>query len=53
VARYHGWGEGIGRRILAGEADLAGLAAHAEAAPEPKPHSGRQEALENLYNRFA
>jgi len=52
AARYAGWEAGIGRRIRAGEADLAALAAHAADAPEPAPRSGRQEALENLYNRF-
>lgn len=50
--RYAGWEGPLGRRILAGQATLADLAAHAEAAPEPQPRSGRQEALENWVNRY-
>jgi xylose isomerase len=52
--RYAGWDAPTGQAILAGQMDLAALAAHAEAAgPGPMPRSGRQEALENLAARFA
>jgi xylose isomerase len=53
AARYAGWGSDFGRSIMAGQADLAALAAHAEAAEAgPKPRSGRQEFFENLVGRF-
>jgi xylose isomerase len=50
--RYGGWDTAEGRAILAGDRDLADLAARAEAAPEPRPRSGRQERLEAWVNRF-
>ncbi|WP_439598227.1 xylose isomerase [Falsiroseomonas sp.] len=52
--RYAGWEGATGKAILAGEMDLAALAARAEAAGAgPAPRSGRQEALERLAARFA
>ena len=51
--RYAGWEGDLGRRILAGQLDLAGVADHAVASRlEPVPRSGRQEMLENLVNRY-
>ena len=52
-ARYGGWESELGRAIMAGErslADLHGLVAGGEI--DPAPRSGRQEALENLVNRY-
>jgi xylose isomerase len=49
--RYAGWDEGVGAAILAGEEDLPSLHARVLDAPEPRPRSGRQEALENLVAR--
>ena len=52
-ARYRGWESELGRAIMAGErslADLHGLVAGGEI--DPAPRSGRQEALENLVNRY-
>ena len=54
AARYAGWDAPGGQAILAGQIDLAALAAQAEASGAgPMPRSGRQEALENLAARFA
>ncbi|MYI36623.1 MAG: xylose isomerase [Acidimicrobiaceae bacterium] len=53
AARYGGWDSELGRAIMAGErslADLHGLVAGGEI--DPAPRSGRQEALENLVNRY-
>ena len=51
--RYAGWDGFLGRRIRDGQASLADLAAHVlDGAVEPKPRSGRQEALENLFNTY-
>ena len=51
--RYDGWNGDLGRRILAGEVDLATLADDAVNADlDPKPVSGRQEWLENAVNRI-
>lgn len=54
--RYRGWDDGLGTDILAGRdrgATLETLHRHvAETDLEPRPSSGRQEALENLVNRF-
>jgi xylose isomerase len=51
-ARYAGWEGELGRAILAGEHDLASLADLAlERGLDPRPVSGRQEALENLVAR--
>jgi len=51
--RYAGWDGPEGKAILGGQRTLADLAARVEADPrDPSPRSGRQEALENLVNRF-
>jgi len=53
-ARYAGWDGELGRAILAGERSLDDLAAYVEERGlEPRPRSGRQEFLENLFNRFS
>jgi len=50
--RYAGWQQPHGRKILAGETDLAALADQAlENDLDPTPQSGRQEWLENEVNR--
>jgi len=47
--RYAGWDSGLGADILAGRLSMAEIAARvAEAGLNPRPRSGRQEALENL-----
>ena len=52
-ARYAGWDTGLGADILSGRLSLADLAGHATANDlRPRPRSGRQEALENLVNRY-
>lgn len=48
--RYASWQEGIGARIIAGQADLAELEQYALAQGEVKTGSGRQEYLETLLN---
>jgi xylose isomerase len=49
--RYAGWNAPAAQAMLKG--DLAAAAARVEAeAIEPEPRSGRQERLENLWNRF-
>jgi xylose isomerase len=49
--RYAGWDTPAARAML--EGDLAAAAARVEAEGiEPEPRSGRQERLENLWNRF-
>jgi len=51
--RYAGWQGELGQAIHADGATLAGIADRAVAANlAPTPRSGRQEWLENLYNRF-
>ncbi len=51
--RYAGWDDGLGRRILDGEVDLATLADEAVTSDlDPQPVSGRQEWLENQVNRI-
>jgi xylose isomerase len=50
--RYSGWSSGLGERILSG-ASLADLSDHTlTSALDPKPRSGRQEMLENLFNEY-
>ena len=50
--RYAGWSGDLGAAILRGDVDLAELEARvADRALDPRPISGRQEALENLVNR--
>jgi len=52
-ARYAGWNTTHGQAVLAGQVPLAELADRALAANvDVLPASGRQEALENLVNRF-
>ncbi|HEY8974377.1 MAG TPA: xylose isomerase [Burkholderiaceae bacterium] len=52
-ARYAGWNDAHGQAVLAGRVSLADLADRALAANiDVPPVSGRQEALENLVNRF-
>ena len=49
--RYAGWESEEAQAMLKG--DLASIAARVEAeALDPEPRSGRQERLENLWNRF-
>jgi xylose isomerase len=51
-ARYAGWSSDLGSAISGGSVDLAALEAKvADGEIDPKPVSGRQEALENLINR--
>jgi len=51
--RYAGWDGDLGRRILGGGASLADLSQYVQSGTiEPRPRSGRQEALENLVNTF-
>ncbi|NII09365.1 xylose isomerase [Oleiagrimonas sp. C23AA] len=50
--RYASFDQGNGQRFENGELSLADLRDHAEAAGEPKQTSGRQEAYENLINRY-
>ena len=51
-ARYAGWGGGLGTAILDGTETLASLEAKvADGSIDPRPVSGKQEALENLVNR--
>ena len=52
-ARYAGWKGKFGRDILAGKLSLEKLAKHIEKNDiEPQPHSGKQEELEALVNRY-
>jgi len=54
AARYAGWDGALGKRILDGSLSLANIADKVvEDRIEPKPVSGRQEALENLVNRYS
>jgi len=51
--RYAGWDGEFGKAITANGIGLAGIADLAEERQiAPKPKSGRQERLENLFNRF-
>jgi len=51
AARYAGWDRPEAQAMLT--SDLASIAARVEAEGiEPRPRSGRQERLENLWNRF-
>ncbi len=54
AARYAGWDRDAGRAILDGRRSLAELADQVlETNADPQPVSGRQEFLENLFNRYA
>jgi len=51
--RYRGWQEPFGKDVLAGKLGLEELSARVlERNQDVQPVSGRQEALENLVNRF-
>lgn len=51
--RYAGWDGPLGRDIHAGKLDLAALAQRTlDRNADVAPRSGRQEALENWFNRF-
>jgi xylose isomerase len=50
--RYAGWDGELGRSILDGTTDLAGLHDRAFGAGEPARVSGGQERLENLVARY-
>ncbi len=51
--RYSDWNVGLGRTILHDAASLETLSEHILAKNlEPGPRSGRQEAFENLVNRY-
>lgn len=52
-ARYAGWDSPLGQDILDGSHSLTSLADQAVSEKfDPQPVSGRQEALENLVNRY-
>jgi xylose isomerase len=51
--RYAGWRTDLGERIAGGKLSLADLSDHVlSKGIEPKARSGRQEALENLVNKY-
>jgi xylose isomerase len=51
--RYSGWNTGLGERISTGKMSLAELSEHAlSSGLDPQARSGRQEALENLFNEY-
>jgi xylose isomerase len=51
--RYAGWEGPLGKEILSGRTSLAQLSERVVAQRiDPKPRSGRQEALENLVSRY-
>jgi xylose isomerase len=51
-ARYAGWGDPLGRSILAGDVPMEVLATGVFAGDiDPRPVSGRQELLENMVNQ--
>ena len=50
--RYSGWKSGLGEKIMSG-ASLADMSEHVLGTGlDPKPRSGRQEFLENLFNEY-
>ncbi|MGQ8366664.1 xylose isomerase [Glaciecola sp. 1036] len=50
--RYQGWDQDLGKQILNGDLSLEALAGLAnDKQLDPKPVSGKQEALENLVNQ--
>jgi xylose isomerase len=52
-ARYEGWTSPLGKEILAGNATFDSLSKHVlERNQDVAPVSGKQEALENLINRY-
>ena len=50
--RYAGYGEGIGKKIGNGGTSFDELEAYVREQGEPKPVSGRQEMLENIYSSY-
>ena len=51
--RYAGWNTELGQQILQGKMSLAALGQHAiQQELAPQHHSGQQEKLENLVNRY-
>ncbi len=50
--RYASWDEGLGAEVEAGAHDLKSLARVAESMGEIQLSSGRQELIENYFNRF-
>jgi xylose isomerase len=51
--RYQGWSGPLGKEILSGKASLESLSKHVlDRGQDVAPVSGRQEALENLVNRY-
>jgi xylose isomerase len=51
--RYAGWERELGQKILSGKTSLADLSKIVlDSDLEPRPKSGRQEALENLVARY-
>ena len=50
--RYAGFTRGLGKKILQGKTSLVELEKWAAAQGEPALVSGRQEALENLFNDY-
>ena len=52
-ARYAGWDDAVGRKLLAPGMSLDDVAAHAlQRNIDERPVSGRQEAWENLVNEY-
>jgi xylose isomerase len=52
-ARYAGWDDAVGRKLLAPGMSLDDVAAHAlQRNVDERPVSGRQEAWENLVNEY-
>jgi hypothetical protein len=52
-ARYAAWGQDLGQKILSADHTLESLSDWAlESNINPKPVSGQQELLENVYNRY-
>lgn len=52
-SRYAGWGQDLGKRIMAGEESLESLSKYVHSNNvNPTPNSGRQELLENVVNRY-
>ena len=51
--RYAGWKSAEGKAMLSGKRTLEEIAARVvKKGIEPQPKSGRQEALENVVNRY-
>ena len=51
AARYHGWTKPGAQELLTGSLEDAAAVVTAQGL-NPEPRSGRQERLENLWNRF-